>query len=107
MGVNMQPSPCSEQMSSHLNKILKHTQNTLSLFSMKNLSQTIHSMAKLVDVLRKRGGNRRGGDIATLLSDLCTRLNEDLFRSLALVFQQKNFIKVKRGAYQMLPTHML
>ena len=78
---------------------------------MKNLSQTIHSMAKLVDVLRKRGGNRRGGDIATLLSDLLlnhgTRLNEDLFRSLALVFQQKNFIKVKRGAYQMLPTHML
>ena len=87
MGATRQSNPYTEQMSSHLKHIFEYTQNTLRFFDMKDLSQIIYSMAKLVVVLRKLGGNRRGGDIATVLSDLLLNhgmaISEDLFRSFA------------------------
>jgi hypothetical protein len=81
-----------EGLDRHLNQIFEHTQNTLMLFSMKDLAQTIYSMAKIAEVLRKRG-RRCGEDIDASLCGLLLNhdmtLNEDLFQSFASASRDK------------------
>jgi len=92
-GTNMQPSPYHEQISSHLDQIFEHTHQTLRLFSTKDLAQTIYSMAKIANALRKRGGKRGGDDTDASLSGLLLNHdmtpNKDLFRSLACASRDK------------------
>ncbi len=78
MGENKQTSRYYEQMNSHLNQIFEHTWDTLSLYGPQDLSQTIYSMAKLVDAIRKNCGRRsgRGEDIIGMLSSRL--LNSDM-----------------------------
>eukprot|EP00986_Skeletonema_menzelii_P006587 scaffold2511_cov153-Skeletonema_menzelii.AAC.2 len=84
-----------KELGSHLNQIFEHTQNTLSLFNAKDLSQTIYSMAKPVDVLRKNYGRRHGcGEdiIGTMSSRLLNRdltPKKELFRSFAFASRDK------------------
>ena len=84
-----------EELGSHLNQIFERTQNILGFFNAKDLSQTIYSMAKLVDVLRKDYGRRRGNgeDIVDVLSRLLLSSDltpkKELFRSLALASRGK------------------
>eukprot|EP00984_Skeletonema_dohrnii_P011446 scaffold4576_cov88-Skeletonema_dohrnii-CCMP3373.AAC.2 len=75
-----------DELGDHLNQIFEHTQNTLSLFGPKDLSQAIYSLAKIVNVLCKHGGRRRGDDIIDVLSSLL--MNHDMTpkRSLFLSF---------------------
>jgi len=92
-GTFNQHSPYYEQMSSYLNQIFEHTKNTLMLFSTKDLSQTIYSLAKLVDVLRKRDGRRCWEDTDASLSGLLLNHDmtpsKDIFRSFALASRDK------------------
>eukprot|EP00985_Skeletonema_marinoi_P013377 scaffold6613_cov158-Skeletonema_marinoi.AAC.4 len=82
-----------DELGDHLNQILQHTQNTLSLFSARDLTQTIYSMAKLIDVLREHGGRRRGDDISDVLSSLLMNSDmtpkKELFRSFAFASRDK------------------
>eukprot|EP00984_Skeletonema_dohrnii_P010908 scaffold4291_cov76-Skeletonema_dohrnii-CCMP3373.AAC.4 len=82
-----------DELGDHLNQIFEHTTSSLRLFSVKDLSQTIYSMAKLVDVLRKHGGRRRGDDIIDVLSSLLMNSdmtpNKKLFRSFAIASRDK------------------
>eukprot|EP00984_Skeletonema_dohrnii_P013476 scaffold5585_cov94-Skeletonema_dohrnii-CCMP3373.AAC.3 len=81
------------ELGRYLNQIFEHSTRTLRLFSMRDLSETIYSMAKLVDELRKHGGRRRGDDIIDVLSSLL--MNNDmtpkrsLFLSLANASRDK------------------
>ena len=89
------PNRDEEELGSYLHRIFEHTQNTLSQFCAKYSCQTIYSMAKLVHVLRKNNGRRRGSeeDIVDALSRLL--LNSDstpkkeLFHSLACATRGK------------------
>jgi hypothetical protein len=78
-----------EQMGYHINQLFEHTRRALETFGMKDLTQTILSMAKLADLLCRRSSNshHRKDDIASLLTDLLLnndgRFREDLFLSLA------------------------
>ncbi|KAK1733169.1 RAP domain-containing protein [Skeletonema marinoi] len=82
-----------EELCDHLNQIFEHTTRTLSLFGSIDLSQTIYSMAKIVNVLRKHGGRRRGDDIIDMLSSLLLNHdktpNKELFRSFAIASRDK------------------
>eukprot|EP00984_Skeletonema_dohrnii_P022077 scaffold11198_cov103-Skeletonema_dohrnii-CCMP3373.AAC.13 len=75
-----------DELGDHLNQIFEHTQNKLRSFSAKDLSQTIYSLAKIVDVLRKHGGRRRGDDIIDVLSRLLLNHDKKPKRSLFLSF---------------------
>eukprot|EP00984_Skeletonema_dohrnii_P013477 scaffold5585_cov94-Skeletonema_dohrnii-CCMP3373.AAC.4 len=70
-----------EELSDHLNQILEHTTCSLRLFSARDLSQTIYSMAKIVDVLSKHGGRRsaRGDDIIDVSFAIASRDKLDNF----------------------------
>ena len=82
----------NDELDDHLNQIFEHTTRTLSLFSMRDLTQTIYSMSKLADVLRTRG-RRWGEDIIDVLNRLL--LNHDktpkkeLFLSFAIASRDK------------------
>eukprot|EP00984_Skeletonema_dohrnii_P022078 scaffold11198_cov103-Skeletonema_dohrnii-CCMP3373.AAC.14 len=83
----------NDELGRHLNQIFEHTQNTLCSFSMRDLTQTIYSMAKIVNVLRKHGGRRRGDDIIDVLSSLLINHDmtpkKELFRSFAIESRDK------------------
>eukprot|EP00985_Skeletonema_marinoi_P003661 scaffold1598_cov139-Skeletonema_marinoi.AAC.5 len=76
----------NEELSRHLNQIFEHTTRTLSLFGSIDLFQTIYSMAKIVNVLRRHGGRRRGDDIIDMLSSLLLNHDKTPKRSLFLSF---------------------
>eukprot|EP00984_Skeletonema_dohrnii_P035238 scaffold34745_cov150-Skeletonema_dohrnii-CCMP3373.AAC.3 len=84
-----------EKLGDHLNQIFENTTSSLRLFSAKDLSQTIYSMAKITDTLRKRGGRRcaRGDDIIDVLSRLLMNSDmaskKDLFLSFAIASRDK------------------
>jgi len=82
-----------EELGRQLHQIFEHTTRTLRLFGSVDLSQVIYSMAKLVDVLRKRNGKRCVEDTDVSLSGLLLNhdmtLNEDLFRSFASASRDK------------------
>ncbi|KAK1733155.1 RAP domain-containing protein [Skeletonema marinoi] len=86
-----------DELGDHLNQIFEHTQNTLSLFGPKDLSQAIYSIAKITDTLRKYGdGGRRsarGDDIIDVLSSLLMNSdmtpNKELFLSFACASRDK------------------
>jgi hypothetical protein len=74
------------ELSHHLNQIFELTTRTLSLFGSIDLFQTIYSMAKIVNVLRRHGGRRRGDDIIDMLSSLLLNHDKTPKRSLFLSF---------------------
>jgi hypothetical protein len=57
-----------DELGRHLNQIFEHTTLTLTSSAPIDLSQIIYSMAKIADVLRKRGGRRHGEDGSDVLS---------------------------------------
>jgi hypothetical protein len=95
LGRNNQLNLSYDQMNSHINQLFQHTRRTLKSFGMKDLTQTTISMAKLVDLLRKRRGdiNHRKDNIASSLSNLLlsddATINKDLFLSLAIASLRK------------------
>ena len=77
-----------DQMNSHIYQLFQHTRRTLEMFGPMDLAQTILSMAKLADLLRKRRSTSycRKDNIASSLSNLLLNddaINRDLFLSLA------------------------
>eukprot|EP00984_Skeletonema_dohrnii_P018054 scaffold8343_cov94-Skeletonema_dohrnii-CCMP3373.AAC.2 len=85
----------NEKLSRHLTQIFEHTTSSLSLFGSMDLSQTIYSMAKIVNVLRRHGGRRRGDDIIDMLSGLLMKKSDmttpkrSLFLSFACASRDK------------------
>lgn len=80
-----------KELGRRLSQIVGHTTRTLKSFCPVDLSQTIYSMSKTVDALRKR--RRRGEDCSDLMSHLFLDsdliLTEELFRSFAFALRDK------------------
>ncbi|KAL7432976.1 hypothetical protein ACHAXM_005056 [Skeletonema potamos] len=90
-----------EELGRNFNQIFEHTERTLRSFNTKELTQTIYSMSKLADVLRKRGGTRYDEDIDESLSGLLLNgdmtPNKDLFRAVACESRDKLHLFDARG----------
>jgi len=75
------------QMERKLNDVFQYTRDGLGTFNMRELSQTIYSMAKAVDILRKQG--KKGGEtehkriLRQLLLNKDMTPNEELFQLFA------------------------